>query len=163
MCIIIGLLCSYHAGCRTAAFQKKKKKKSLIDFVQKPANSFDVESGTEQRQSRESSSSNWKELNLCLSWECYCTLDALTFKEVVRNMGRKGYWRHVGFSRALWWLGLWHGAIWHKSREMLSEVAGRVGSFTFSHGRSARLCGVLSLYLMWSKLLWTRLKVCSHC
>lgn len=37
---------------------KKKIKKALIDFVQTPANSFDVESGIEQSQSRESSSSN---------------------------------------------------------------------------------------------------------
>lgn len=63
--IIIGFLCSYHDECRTAAFQKNKK--GLIDFVQEPANSFDAECGTEQRQSRESSSSNWKKLNLCLS------------------------------------------------------------------------------------------------
>lgn len=35
-----------------------KKKEGLIDFVQKPANSFDVECGIEQRQSKESSGSN---------------------------------------------------------------------------------------------------------
>lgn len=84
--------------------KKKKKKtkpqKGLIDFVQKPANSFDVECGIEQRQSRESSSSNWKELNLCLSWERDQILGDLTLEKVDRNVGRKGYWKHNDFTIA---------------------------------------------------------------
>lgn len=98
---------------------KKKKKQGLIDFVQNPAKSFDVESGIEVKQTRESSSSNWKELNLGLCWECYQAAEVLALEKVGKDV-----WRQVDLTRALQWPEPWCRATYDTTQyfNRLSEV-----------------------------------------
>ncbi len=156
------LLAFYAAITLDVGQLPSERKRGLIDFVQSPP----IPLMWRVALNRGSQENHLVQIEKNLISVCLGNVIALLrrspLKKWGRNMGRKGYWRHVGFSWALRWPEHWHGATWQKSREMSSEVAGRVGTFTFSLRHTPRFCGVLSLYLLSGKLLWTRLKVCSH-